>query len=144
MLRPVTEPNSWDAAARARVSDRWADAAALWNKAMTDALLSATELRTDSVVLDLAAGSGDPSLSIAERLTTGRIIALDSSHASLLLATTHAQRLGLMRNLHCIQADAHAIPLKENCADRITCRCGIMFFNEIGMVMSEVLRVLKP
>ena len=111
---------------------------------MTDALLSATELRTDSVVLDLAAGSGDPSLSIAERLTTGRIIALDSSHASLLLAITHAQRLGLTRNIHCIQADAHAIPLKENCADRITCRCGIMFFNETGMVMSEVLRVLKP
>src|SRR5215469_4172390 len=32
----------------------------------------------------------------------------------------------------------------ECCVDRVTCRCGIMFFNDTGLVMSEVLRVLKP
>jgi len=140
----MTEDTSWDAAARARVSDRWAHAAALWNRAMTDALLSATELRPDFMVLDLAAGSGDPALSIAEHLTSGGVIALDSSHASLLLATTYARRLNVETRIHCIQADAHAIPLVGNCVDRVTCRCGIMFFNKPGMVMSEALRVLKP
>jgi ubiquinone/menaquinone biosynthesis C-methylase UbiE len=57
---------------------------------MTDALLSAAALTPDSVVLDLASGSGDPALTIAERLTSGGVIALDSSRTSLLLAKTHA------------------------------------------------------
>ena len=111
---------------------------------MTDALLDAAALEPVSRVLDLAAGSGDPALSIAQRLSGGRVIALDSSRAGLLLANTHARKLGLASKMLCIQGDAHAIPLASNCVDRITCRCGIMFFTDTGLVMSEMLRVLKP
>src|SRR5262249_2088514 len=123
----------WDAAAQARASDRWAECSAQWNTAMTDALLSAAELTPDSVVLDLAAGSGDPALTIANRVIRGRVIALDSSHACLVLAGTHARRLGLGAKVTFVQADADAIPLMANCVDRVTCRCGIMFFNDTGL-----------
>jgi SAM-dependent methyltransferase len=140
----MTKSDSWDAAAQARVSDRWAKASADWNTAMTDALLAAAALDPDSVVLDLAAGSGDPALSVAQRLIGGRVIALDSSRAGLLLANTHGRQLRLASKIVCIQGDAHAIPLAPNCMDRITCRCGIMFFSDTGLVMSEMLRVLKP
>jgi ubiquinone/menaquinone biosynthesis C-methylase UbiE len=140
----MTEPNTWDAAAQARVSDRWAQCAVLWNKAMTDALLTAAALSPDSVVLDLAAGSGDPALTIAERVMRGRVIGLDSSRAGLLLARTQAGRLGIGQRVTFVQADAHAIPVAPNRVDRVTCRCGIMFFNDTGLVMSEALRVLKP
>ena len=140
----MTTRDSWDAAAHARVSDRWAERSALWNTAMTDALLSAAALTSNSVVLDLAAGSGDPALTIAERVIRGRVIALDSSRAGLLLASTHGRRLGLGAKVTFVQADAHAIPLAANCVDRITCRCGIMFFNDTGLVVSEVLRALRP
>jgi ubiquinone/menaquinone biosynthesis C-methylase UbiE len=111
---------------------------------MTDALLSAAALTPDSVGLDLASGSGDPALTIAERLTSGGVIALDSSRTSLLLAKTHALQLGFESKIASVQADAHAIPLTRNCVDRVTCRCGIMFFDDTGLVMSEALRVLKP
>ena len=111
---------------------------------MTDALLSAAAISPDFVVLDLASGSGDPALSIAERLVGGTVIALDSSPTGLVQANSHAEQLGLSAKVRSVQADAHAIPLKPNCVDRITCRCGIMFFNDAGLVMSEVLRVLKP
>ena len=67
-----------------------------------------------------------------------------SSRAGLLLASTHARRLGLGAKVTFVQADAQAIPLAANCVDRITCRCGIMFFSDTALVMSEVLRVLKP
>ena len=73
----MTEHDTWDAAARARVSDRWAECAVQWHTAMTDALLSAAALSPSSVVLDLATGSGDPALTIAERVIRGRVIALD-------------------------------------------------------------------
>src|SRR5262252_7484361 len=140
----MTEHDSWDAAARARVSNRWSAHSAQWNTTMTDALLSAAALSPDSVVLDLAAGSGDPALTIAERVIRGRVIALDSSLASLLLAGTHARRLGLGAKVTFVQANAEAIPLAAKCVDRVTCRCGIMFFSDTALVMSEVLRVLKP
>lgn len=41
----------------------------------------------DSVVLDLAAGSGDPALSVAQRLIGVRVIALDSSRPVFCLPT---------------------------------------------------------
>ena len=107
-------------------------------------LCSLLALTPDSVVLDLAAGSGDPALTIAERVTRGRVIALDSSCAGLVLASTHARRLGFGEKVKFIQADAHAIPLADSSVDRITCRCGAMFFNDSGLVMSQALRVLKP
>ena len=140
----MTARDLWDAAARARVSDRWAEASARWNTAMTNALLSAAAITPDSVVLDLAAGSGDPALTIAEHLVRGRVIALDNSRSGLLLASTHARQLALGLKVNFVQGDAHAIPLLPSCVDRVTCRCGIMFFNDTGLVMSEVLRVLRP
>ena len=140
----MTERDSWDAAARARVSDRWTDCSARWNTAMTDALLSAVALTPDCVVLDLAAGSGDPALTIAGRATGGTVIALDSSRAGLVLASAQAGQLGVDQRITFVQADAHAIPLAPSCVDRVTCRCGIMFFNDTAVVISEALRVLKP
>ena len=140
----MTARELWDAAARARVSDRWAEASARWNTAMTNVLLSAAAITPDSVVLDLAAGSGDPALTIAEHLVRGRVIALDNSRSGLLLASTHARQLALGLKVNFVQGDAHAIPLLPSCVDRVTCRCGIMFFNDTALVMSEVLRVLRP
>jgi SAM-dependent methyltransferase len=95
-------------------------------------------------VLDLAAGSGDPAFTIAERLVGGHVIALDSSHASISIASVRAQRLGLGSKINCIQADAQALPLARDSVDRVTCRCGIMFFRDTELVLSELLRVLKP
>ncbi len=139
----MAKPDLWDAAARARVSDRWAKASADWNTATTDALLTAAALNPDSMVLDLAAGSGESALSVAQRLIGGRFIALDRSRAGLLLASTRGRKLGFASKVVCIQGDAHAIPLRSNCMDRITCRCGIMFFSDTHLVMSEMFRVLK-
>jgi len=143
-LDAMTEHDSWDAAARARVGDRWVKAATGWNRAMTDALLATAALTPDSVVLDLAAGSGDPALTVAERVIHGKVVALDSSHTGLLLVKTRARQVAFDSKVSCIHADAHAIPLARDSVDRITCRCGIMFFDNTGLVMSEMLRVLKP
>ncbi len=140
----MTGRDSWDSAAQARVSDRWAAASAGWNTAITDALLGAVDLTPRATVLDLAAGSGDPALSIAQQLTDGRVFALDRSGAGLLLAKAQARKLGLAMKVTCIQGDAHGIPLAQGCVDRITCRFGIMFFADTGLVMSEMLRVLRP
>lgn len=111
---------------------------------MTETLIAEAALTPASVVLDLAAGSGDPALSVAERVVSGKAIAIDSARGGLLLAKTQAEQVRLGSRIACVQADAHAIPVAQNSVDRITCRCGIMFFNDTEQVLAEMLRVLKP
>lgn len=117
-LGEMTERDTWDAVARSRVSARWVECALLWNKAMTDALLSAAAVSQDSVVLDLAAGSGDPALTIAKRLVGGTVIALDSSRTGLVQANSHAKQLGLSAKVKTVQADTHAIPVARQISTR--------------------------
>jgi ubiquinone/menaquinone biosynthesis C-methylase UbiE len=140
----MMQPDLWAAASRARVSDRWATASAGWNRALTDALIAAAAIDPESLVLDLAAGSGDPALDIVQRVASARVIALDRSSAGLLLARQQSEQLGVASRIAFVQGDVHAIPLASDHVDRITCRFGVMLFGDIGLAMSEMLRVLKP
>jgi ubiquinone/menaquinone biosynthesis C-methylase UbiE len=126
------------------VSDRWARAAAGWNSALTDALIAAAAIGPQHLVLDLAAGSGDPSLEIVRRFSSARVVALDRSLAGLQLAQQQGEHLDARSRIAFLQGDVHAIPLTSNCVDRITCRFGVMFFEETSSAMSEMLRALKP
>lgn len=115
---------------------------------MTEALLDAAGL--DAVapppctVLDVASGSGDPAITIAQLLTNGSVVATDSSHASLVLAKRQADEQGLGTKFRPVAADAHNFPFSGSCFDRVTCRCGIMFFADVDRALKEILRVLKP
>ena len=138
----MTERDPWSAASRVRESGRWVAASSEWNTGMSEALLSSAEIKTDSVVLDVASGSGDPALAIAKRIRIGTVIALDSSIEGLLLANTASRQFGLGSRFACLRGDAHALPLAGGSIDRITCRCGIMYFRDTVLALSEMLRVL--
>jgi hypothetical protein len=94
---------------------------------MTDALLSAAALTPDSVVLDLAAGSGDPALTIAERVIRGRVIALDSSRAGCcLLAHTLGgsawdERSASFRRMHSVRMAKHTVDRRGKRRDYQAC-----------------------
>jgi ubiquinone/menaquinone biosynthesis C-methylase UbiE len=137
------EYDPWGAAAGVRTADRWRSAAAQWGTAMTQALLDCADLRSNSFVLDVAAGSGDPALSIVRRLKEGSVVTLDSSCSSLLLAKQQADEMGLGSKIAFVHADAHRLPFPGSRFDRITCRCGIMFFADVDVALKEILRVLK-
>ena len=140
----MVDNDVWGAAAQVRTADRWHSAAANWNSALTQALLDSANFPQRCLVVDVAAGSGDPALSIIKRLTEGRVIAIDSSRPGLLLAKRQVDDLGLGSKLRLVQADAHKLPISNSCVDRVTCRCGIMFFTHINTAFAEILRVLKP
>src|SRR5256885_16279460 len=114
----------WACASHSRVSDRWAMAAAEWNRALTDALISAAAIGSEHLVLDLAAGSGDPSLEIVRRFPSATVIALDRSFAGLQLAHRNSEQIGVASRIDFVQSDVHAIPLDSGRIDRITCRFG--------------------
>jgi ubiquinone/menaquinone biosynthesis C-methylase UbiE len=140
----MVDNDVWGAAAHIRTADRWHSSAANWNSALTQALLDSANLHQTCLVVDVAAGSGDPALSIAHRLREGRVVAIDSSRPGLLLAKYQGEDLGLGSKLRLVQADAHKLPLANSSVDRVTCRCGIMFFTHIDTALTEMRHVLKP
>lgn len=139
----MADEGTWGAAANVRSADRWRSATEQWGSALTQALLDSAELNPSSAVLDVAAGSGDPALSIAQRLGQGNVVAVDSSYSSLVLATRQAVEMHLESKFKSVAADAHDLPFADSSFDRVTCRCGIMFFVDIDKALKEILRVLR-
>ncbi len=95
-------------------------------------------------VLDIASGTGEPSLTVAEAVGPhGRVVASDLVSEMLKFAEENAASRGL-RNMEFHQANAERLPFPDRHFDRVTCRFGIMFIPDIPKAMGEFLRVLKP
>jgi len=95
------------------------------------------------VVLDIAAGTGEPGLTIASMLTDGHVVITDLSENMLDIARENAQRRGIT-NIRTQACDVCELPFEDNSFDRISCRFGFMFFPDMELAASEMARVLKP
>src|SRR5512136_1611304 len=85
--------NQWEKAAQG-----WNDhtpQVRAWLREATDAMIDMAGIRRGSHVLDIAAGAGDQTLDIAERVgPEGRVLATDISSAILDFAKANALRAG--------------------------------------------------
>ena len=95
------------------------------------------------VILDIAAGTGEPGLRIAQKLNGGKVVITDLAEGMLQVAVEKAARLGLT-NVEFKEADANALPFPDNSFDAVSCRLGYMFFPDMAQAASEMVRVLKP
>ena len=124
--------------------DRWADVVAEWAARVNEPLIAAARLAPGMRVLDLASGTGQPALSIAERLgPRGEVVATDLVSKMLAGAKRRAAASG-RSNIRFGLADMAALPFRARCFDRITCRFGIMFVPAVAAALAEVRRVLVP
>ena len=90
------------------------------NRDITAALLEAAQLAPGMRVLDLACGSGDPAITLAERVEpAGEVVATDLVPGMVALTTEHARRQGVA-NLVARQADAEALPFPDASFDVVT------------------------
>ena len=94
-------------------------------------------------VLDLASGTGEPGISLAQRVgPQGSVIAIDQSSELLDIAAQRARDKQLL-NFMTQPADAHHLPFNGQTFDLATCRFGVMFFNDAQGALAELRRVLK-
>lgn len=94
-------------------------------------------------VLDIAAGTGEPGLRIAQMIPKGRVVITDLAESMLQVAVEKAARLGLS-NVEFKEADANALPFTDATFDAVSCRLGYMFFPDMAQAAREMVRVLKP
>jgi SAM-dependent methyltransferase len=106
---------------------------------MTRALV----LRDGTEHLDIAAGTGEPGLSIAEKIRHGRVVLADLAGGMLAVANANANARGLT-NVETRECSADDLPFDDASFDTITCRFGFMFFPDIAGAVAELVRVLRP
>lgn len=134
----------WNSFGRANASQKWRRQSAAMGSDMTRAIVEAAQVQPGMRVLDVACGTGEPSISLAALLAdTGEVIGVDLSPAPLKIAEERAAQRGLA-NARFEQADAHHLPFTDNSFDCITSRLGIMFFSDLPRALAEMRRVLKP
>jgi len=134
--------------------DQWSYAAPAWremhdlfaetSKDVTAAIVDAAALQPGHHVLDLAGGTGEPSLTAARKVAPeGTVICTDLVQGMLDAATENAKRAGLT-NMSFRTADMEDLPFDDGTFDRVTTRFGIMFPPDTQKALGQIRRVLKP
>lgn len=115
-----------------------------WLRGATDAMLDMAGVKPGCRVLDVAAGAGDQTLDIAERVgERGFVLATDLSPAILEFAKDNALRAGY-RNVQTREADAERLAVEDASFDAAVCRLGLMFLPDPLQGLREMHRALKP
>lgn len=112
----------------------------LWRKE----LVKACNLDSDMRVLDLAAGTGDVSLAIAEQGRPAAVVVTDFTPEMLEIAEQKATAYTGPTTLTFQHADAQSLPFADDSFDVVTVAFGVRNFPERRRNFAEVLRVLKP
>lgn len=109
---------------------------------LTRALIEQAGIHEGQSVLDVAGGTGDPSLTIAEVVgPSGSVTCTDGVQEMVETAELEARRRGI-DNIQFRQCPAEALPFTDNTFDVTVSRLGAMFFPEDAF--REIVRVTKP
>src|SRR5260370_19542733 len=109
----------------------------------TQQLLDMARVAEGSRVLDVAAGAGDQTLLIAERVgAKGHVLATDISSNILEFARENAQRAGL-KNVETRVVDGEDLMLPDDSFDSVVSRLGVMVFPHQEKAVVGFHRVLK-
>lgn len=134
--------------------DQWDRSAAGWNShgpqirawlsQATAAMIDMAGIKAGHHVLDVAAGAGDQTLEIADRVgPQGSVLATDLSAGILAFAKENAARAGYA-NVTTLVADGEHLGVDAGTFDAAVSRLGLMFFPDPLQGMREMYRALKP
>jgi demethylmenaquinone methyltransferase/2-methoxy-6-polyprenyl-1,4-benzoquinol methylase len=104
----------------------------------------ALEILPGHRVLDLATGTGDLAISIAQRHREASVTALDPSSKMLDVARTKIIRSFRPLNIELRLGDAQALPFSDASFDRASIAFGIRNFPDRAKALRELARVLRP
>jgi len=112
-------------------------------KPMGDEIIHRLNLKETDLVLDIAAGTGEPGLTIAAKVNHGKVIITDLADDMLVIAHENSKKKNIT-NVEFQACDVTELPFDDNTFDAISCRLGFMFFPDMQLAAKEMMRVLKP
>lgn len=115
-----------------------------WLGAATNVMLDAAGIREGQRVLDVAAGAGEQTIVIAQRVgPTGSVLATDISSNILDLARQAADGAGL-KSVETRVMDGENLELPDDSFDAVLSRVGLIYFPDQHKALTGMKRVLKP
>jgi SAM-dependent methyltransferase len=131
----------------------WAGLSAGWAKwdsvimdqlaPVSAAMIERFDIASDQQHLDIAAGTGEPGLSIARRSPAGRVVLTDLVAEMLDIAARRAREQRLT-NIETQVCSADDLPFADATFNSVSVRFGYMFFPDGSKATAEFTRVLKP
>jgi SAM-dependent methyltransferase len=131
----------------------WAGLSAGWEKwdsvimdqlgPVSTAIVERLGIAGDQQHLDIAAGTGEPGLTVARLAPSGYVVLTDLAVEMLDIATRRARAQGIT-NFETTVCSADDLPFGDAAFDSISVRFGYMFFPDVAKATAEFVRVLKP
>lgn len=110
---------------------------------VSTAMIERLDVGENQQHLDIAAGTGEPGLSIARLVPKGRVVLTDLAAEMLDVAARRAHAQGVT-NIETTVCSADDLPFDDAVFDSISVRFGYMFFPDAANATEEFVRVLKP
>lgn len=132
----------------------WRESAPYWAKhagivramfaPITSALIEAAAIEEGHCILDVAGGSGEPSISIAEAVGPSGLVIFTDAVAEMVAASRSQAHHRQLTNLEFTQCVGEALPFLTNTFDVVVSRLGVMLFPDPDAAIREMLCILKP
>ncbi len=95
-------------------------------------------------ILDVATGTGDVALQVADKLQPEKIIGVDISNEMLAIGRQKIAKKNLESVITLEEGDSENLPFQDNTFDAITVAYGVRNFENLEKGLGEMYRVLKP
>jgi SAM-dependent methyltransferase len=107
------------------------------------AIIDRLDIAADQQHLDIAAGTGEPGLTVAKLAPRGHVVLTDLAPEMLDIATRRANAQGIT-NFETKVCSADDLPFGDATFDSISVRFGYMFLPDVATATAEFARVLRP
>jgi len=107
------------------------------------AIIECLGIAGDQQHLDIAAGTGEPGLTVARLAPGGHVVLTDLAAEMLDIATRRADAQGIT-NVEARVCSADDLPFGDAAFDSVSVRFGYMFFPDVARATAEFARVLRP
>ncbi|MBI2966342.1 MAG: class I SAM-dependent methyltransferase [Bacteroidetes bacterium] len=121
---------------------QWDEFVMKFLKPVGDGLIRSVSIEEDSIVLDVATGTGEPGLTASVVAKKGKVIGTDLSEEMIAVAMENA-RLRKIKNFSTVVCGAEKMPFMDEYFDAIIVRFGFMFFPDMLQCAKEMWRVLR-
>ena len=131
----------------------WAGLSAGWEKwdsvimdqlgPVGTAIIERLDIADDQQHLDVAAGTGEPGLTVARLAPRGHVVLTDLAAEMLGIAARRANAQGIT-NVETRVCSADDLPFGDAAFGSISVRFGYIFFPDLAKATAEFARVLKP
>jgi ubiquinone/menaquinone biosynthesis C-methylase UbiE len=108
-----------------------------------EALLAALPINPGDKVLDVASGTGEPALTLAQRNPHAQVTGTDAA-AGMVRAAQNKAKAERLENIEFVTMKAEQLDFEDASFDKILCRFGVMLFEDSLQGLKEMYRVLKP